>query len=92
MTPKQFNNCIKGYNEREKAQWERTRILSFFTIKPHLKKNSNATAESILKFPWDSKSGSNKLLTRDELEALRKRAREFDKKISENKYGFTVIR
>lgn len=57
MTFKEFGNAMAGHykqiEEREKAEWERTRWLATITINPHVKKR--LTPKDLATFPWEKK-------------------------------------
>lgn len=56
-SPSYFFKALKGFNEleheRQKADWERLRILGLWVLSPHTKKGSALTAERLLPLPWD---------------------------------------
>ena len=56
-SPSYFAKALKGFNdlefEREKANWERTRLIGYWTLNPYFKKGSNTTPKSFMKLPWD---------------------------------------
>lgn len=78
LTPRQFHNCMLGYEKRQRNGWEQTRMLAFFSLKPHLKKGSTTKAKSIMTFPWDKHKAN---FTKESVEDLRQRAKEFANKI-----------
>lgn len=57
LTFAEFGNAMAGHykeiEEREKAEWERTRWLAAITINPHVKKR--ITPKDLATFPWEKK-------------------------------------
>ncbi len=57
LTFAEFGNAMRGHykgiDEREKAEWERTRWLASITINPHVKKR--ITPKDLATFPWEEK-------------------------------------
>lgn len=55
--PSYFYKALKGFNdlesERQKAEWERLRLLGYWVTSPHTKKGSNLTPKKLLPLPWD---------------------------------------
>ena len=56
-TPNYFFKALKGFNDlendRQKAEWERLRILGVWVLNPHTKKGTNLTPKKILPLQWD---------------------------------------
>jgi len=56
MTPRQFENKVKGYSSKQEAEsrerWEIGRYNAFISIKPKLKKGVKLL--ETLPFPWDN--------------------------------------
>lgn len=57
LTFPEFSNAMRGHykeiEEREKAEWERTRWLATITVNPHVKKR--LTPKDLATFPWEKK-------------------------------------
>ena len=55
LTFSEFGNAMAGHykeiEEREKAEWERTRWLAAITVNPHVKKR--VTPKDLATFPWE---------------------------------------
>ena len=55
LTPRQFNNIITGYRQREERAdrnlYETTRMIMYAALSPYAKENFKPT--DILKFPWE---------------------------------------
>jgi hypothetical protein len=55
LTPDEFGHIYKAYSEKQEARykdnWERTRMLATFILRPYAKKG--LTPHRILPFPWD---------------------------------------
>tara|TARA_R110000851_G_scaffold302502_1_gene459296 strand:- start:22 stop:291 length:270 start_codon:yes stop_codon:yes gene_type:complete len=55
MTFKEFGNAMAGHykeiEQREQAEWERTRWLASITVNPHVKKR--ITPKDLATFPWE---------------------------------------
>ena len=52
MSDKALGLAIQGRTEKDREVWEQTRIISYYSIAPHLK--SNKSINNILPFSWDS--------------------------------------
>jgi hypothetical protein len=56
-SPRYFFKALKGFNdfesERQKAEWERLRILGTWILTPHTKKGSELTPKKLMALPWD---------------------------------------
>ena len=68
-TPSEFSAIAEGWNEseqhRQRAAWERTRMLCTTMLQPYSKKRLEP--QDVLKFAWDPSTGSG---TDDESEKL----------------------
>jgi hypothetical protein len=57
LTFTEFGNAMRGHykeiEEREKAEWERTRWLAAIVVNPHVKKR--LTPKDLATFPWEKK-------------------------------------
>jgi hypothetical protein len=57
LTFSEFGNAMRGHykqiEEREKADWERTRWLAAIVVNPHVKKR--ITPKDLATFPWEQK-------------------------------------
>jgi hypothetical protein len=57
LTFTEFGNAMRGHykeiEEREKAEWERTRWLAAIVVNPHVKKR--ITPKDLATFPWEKK-------------------------------------
>lgn len=47
---------IRGYREREKEEWQRTRILAYMTYCANTKQDERKTVEQFMPLPGDEKS------------------------------------
>jgi hypothetical protein len=57
LTFQEFSNAMAGrykeIEERERAEWERTRWLAAIVVNPHVKKR--ITPKDLATFPWEQK-------------------------------------
>lgn len=51
MSAVEIEAYLDGYNKRQRASWEQTRILACMSVQPHSRKK--ITPESIFPLPWD---------------------------------------
>lgn len=60
MGIQQFNaavaHCVRADMEREKMEWNRTRMLAAWTLAPHVKKGSRLNPRDIATFPWEEET------------------------------------
>jgi len=63
MTPRFFANAIDGYEARQRDEWERTRLLSWYAaVGPHLDpKKLEKSPQKFMPLPWD-KASKNKIV------------------------------
>ena len=58
LEPSELRRCLAAryaYDERrERSEWERTRILAWFTAAPHFKKGANKQPKDLIPLPWDN--------------------------------------
>lgn len=58
LTVEEFESVCKAYTDQQKAKdradWERIRILAAINVQPHTKKK--ITPQRLLPFPWDKKT------------------------------------
>lgn len=56
LTPRQFNNCLKGFRSKEeikeKANWERSRWQMYYSLVA-FQGAEKLRVEDVLAFPWD---------------------------------------
>ena len=85
MTPRTWNNVLKGYNQKYKKAEENHRELCITIISPHLSKaDRKKTLPQLMPLPWEAeykkfiKKAVNKKLSREE---AKKKAREVFNKI-----------
>tara|TARA_R110000868_G_C10970676_1_gene769827 strand:- start:7700 stop:8020 length:321 start_codon:yes stop_codon:yes gene_type:complete len=52
ITPRQFQNYFDGWDSVYKQEWERTRIIAFYSALTGLKKG--VQPDKLIKFPWDN--------------------------------------
>lgn len=56
-TPNYFFKALKGFNdleeERQRGEWERVRMVGYWTLKPYMGKNTIFTPKKVLPLPWD---------------------------------------
>lgn len=57
MSLEAFKLASEGYYERNKDEWERTRIIAYNSIAPHLK--NNTPIKQFMPFEWDTKNIKN---------------------------------
>lgn len=91
MTPRQFDNCVKGYEIKQRTGWEQTRMLAYFMIKPHVKKGKHLSVKDVMRFPWESAKNAPKSITKNEAAEIRRLAREFDANIKKKNYTFKKV-
>lgn len=75
MTPKEFYAIQVGYRERERAEYNKARLVGYLAIRPHLdKKYHNTAIDEIIPFAWEkeSKKKAHTPITIEEFEALKK--------------------
>ena len=69
-SPSYFFKALKGFNdlehERDKVEWERTRMLGYWIVSPHTKKGTNLTPQRLLPLPWDKVETRDEWLKRNE--------------------------
>lgn len=65
LTPRVFSNILKGFRRNQESamrlQWEIGRHIMWSALAPHGKKGSQMRPDSVLKFPWDAISDSDKV-------------------------------
>ena len=56
MTPREFSNAVRGYNQeseqKSREAWEQARLMAYYSVAPHIKKGK--TMRSLIPLPWDS--------------------------------------
>jgi len=71
-TPQEFFLRLEGFlrhtERQERDEWERTRIMAYYTAAPHLKKQMTMTR--FFPLPWDNERPDRPKLTPEELERL----------------------
>ena len=76
MTIDEVDLFLSGYQKRQIRSWEQTRILAYLTAQVNSTKQLEPT--DILRFDWDEKPDREEV-TEDEVERLRKLAKEVEK-------------
>jgi len=74
MSFEAFELSSEGYYQKQKAGWEQTRILSYYSISPYLKQNM--TAEQILPLLWDNEKSNKKVVSKEDKKRLFETAKE----------------
>lgn len=73
LTPRQFYNKTKGYNEQRNEDiqqaWEIERFFTTALLNIHLKTTDKIEPQKLVKFPWD-KNQKKRTMTLKEFEAL----------------------
>lgn len=58
MTPREFSNAVRGYNEeqeqRSRETWEQARLIAYYAIAPHVKKGKDM--RGMIPLPWDKET------------------------------------
>ena len=71
LTFAEIGNAMAGHykeiEEREKAEWERTRWLGSMIMQPHLKKGRKLQPKDLMQFPWEKPKAKAEKLTKEEL-------------------------
>ena len=67
MTPRELECTYEGYRKRRKEDWEMIRIQSYYSVRPHVSKDSGFSIDSI-KLPIDEPM----VITEDMLVRVRK--------------------
>jgi hypothetical protein len=75
-------NKIRGYENRQRQEWERTRVHAYISIMPYVPQNENLTPQDIMPFPWDGEEVKRVKVDADQLakERAERWARLKDKK------------
>ena len=85
LTPRQFQNLFTGFVESEevktKERWYQTRWVSFWAACGHLKKGTKP--DKLIEFPWEKIIENTGVPTEQEIDAMKSRWQERDKKRSE---------
>ena len=50
-----INRKIIAHHNREKAEWERARMIAYYALIPHIDKKKSANITKLIPFPWDEK-------------------------------------
>lgn len=59
MSLRSLINKINGNQARERDEWERVRIMSYFSLMPHIDSKKSLTPQQVLPFPWDNEITHN---------------------------------
>lgn len=82
--PRDVNACIKAYYEREKNEWNRARVVSYYSVVPHMKNAPRIT--KFMPFDWDAPMKANvREITEGEKEWLKRFERRMDKRTGRDK-------
>jgi hypothetical protein len=46
-------NAINGYREKERMEWERTRIQTFLLLSPYMDAKNPLSVQAVWPMPWD---------------------------------------
>ena len=81
LTLGELAKAVEGYNteqeQRERAEWERTRWLACITLSPHAKKGKKIKPKDLATFPWEQvKPKNNGKINADRIERHAKFAAE----------------
>lgn len=87
MTPRQFYNCVKGYEIRQRTGWEQTRMVAFYMIKPHIKKGKVFGLKDVMQFPWEKEKQK---LTKNKVAEIKEAAKMFHQNTKAKKYNFSA--
>jgi hypothetical protein len=72
----------RGYFMKEELQtrqsWEQARLISFYAVKPHVKRNTLNTVDSLFKFGWEKQNEVQKLDQNEIDYIIRKYGRFYD--------------
>lgn len=64
----------RGYFMRKEMEsrqtWEQARMIAFYAVKPHVKRNTLNTLDSLLKFPWENAKPGTVTMTKDEVDYI----------------------
>lgn len=52
--------------------WEQTRLIAYYSVKPHVKRNTMNTVDSLFKFDWEKKKDAE-VFKPDEMEYIIKK-------------------
>ena len=71
MCPRDISRYIEAYQNKEKAKWERARLVSYMAVSPYLDKKKEMT--DVIPFIWDEKREvkPTREPTKEELEWLK---------------------
>jgi len=80
MSPREFENAVKGWEEERRDRLEFDRAMAFYQVRVHIDKKKKFTPLDMYRFPWDAQqtlsSGKAMILQGDEkqqhLERLKK--------------------
>ena len=55
MTPREFSNAVRGYNEeseqRSREAWEQARLVAYYSVAAHVK--GKKSMYQMIPLPWD---------------------------------------
>jgi len=74
MTPRFFANAIDGYEARQRDEWERTRLLSWYAaVGPHLDpKKLEKSPQKFMPLPWDKKQAKIVPMTGEQIAEIQR--------------------
>ena len=80
-TPRWFSARRAAWIRREQSEWERVRMLAYYTVKTVDTKNRVKSPQGLMTFPWETaqkRKTADRPPTQVELEAFEKFSREAD--------------
>lgn len=73
ITPRALFNKIRGFNNLQIQNWERTRLLAYKMLTPHFKEDQQVTPQQVMPFPWDVQTApKSKEVSKEKIEAAKK--------------------
>ena len=79
----EVESFIDGLNRRNREAWEQTRLLGFIIAQSNSTKTLKQT--DILRFPWDEEEKKDTIVTDEEMQRLRAKAKEVESQLNTNK-------
>jgi len=74
----EFDAIMSAHTEKERAKWEQTRLISYYTVAPHAAKKLKSI-EKFMPFDWDKKPTDNKKQPTNRRKPTMEEIREFSK-------------
>lgn len=78
MSPWEFQNAVKGWEEERRDRLEFDRAMAFYSVRVHMKPTASLKPTDMYRFPWDNQSissGKARILTEDEAQQTKDRLR-----------------